>query len=360
MTHSFLFQYIAAPTLFLCGLAGCYIPRLIRANSQRASTFLQAGQSIAAGVFVAAGLMHLLPDAVASIPSGNKDEFPFVFLAVLCGFVLVFLTDFLVEVTQATSDKTPQQVWQIDRTGDSLSQQQQQLSQQQQQQEQQEQQRTSPSQSQSDTDSGSVTRPMSRTPSASSLPAPYPTSIHRTNNGSVTTPLLVARSDEASEDPFEDNELVKLMSQPRHVLVTLFVALSVHSIIAGLALGTAGNNSTAWAIFAAIIAHKVLAAFALGHSVTLSTVRVPWKQLSLFVAFSITTPLGIIIGALSHIESEITTGYIKAVAAGTFLFLGASHLAIEMKRHAELAPAWVQAVCYLLGTGLMTMLAKWT
>lgn len=75
----------------------------------------------------------------------------------------------------------------------------------------------------------------------------------------------------------------------------LGVALSIHSILEGLALGSQQTISDSKDIFIAIIAHKGLAAYALGATLVdscTSTLRF-WSVIS---SFSLATPLGVIIG----------------------------------------------------------------
>lgn len=105
----------------------------------------------------------------------------------------------------------------------------------------------------------------------------------------------------------------------------LTLVLSVHSIIAGIALGTEDVIKKAVIILLAIIAHKGSAAFAV--TVNLSRAEVPIPKLKKIVAFfSLMTPLGIILGLILTTLLEgraelIVEGVFDALAAGTFLYV---------------------------------------
>lgn len=137
--------------------------------------------------------------------------------------------------------------------------------------------------------------------------------------------------------------------------------LSIHSFLAGAALGTSGVGAVAIVIFIAIVAHKWAASFALAVSLA----RSPLGRVSRFVAFVVFVfflPLGVATGALA---AEWDTAYplvaptLKALAAGTFLYLGTLH---------GLANGTLVARCcdlreftaVVFGFALMAIVAIWT
>ena len=107
--------------------------------------------------------------------------------------------------------------------------------------------------------------------------------------------------------------------------VVLLVVLSIHSVIAGIALGLEAELAASVLVMIAILCHKGSAAFALVVSVIASgagTSRV-WRTLVVFAAM---TPLGIVIGtgASSLLEGQAATlieGSFNALAAGTFVYV---------------------------------------
>jgi zinc transporter 1/2/3 len=113
----------------------------------------------------------------------------------------------------------------------------------------------------------------------------------------------------------------------------LLVVLSVHSLIAGAALGSETQTAQALIILFAIVAHKGTEAFALGVNLIrggLSRTRTR----AIVLVFSTVTPLGILIGALmqatltgdtaAHVE-----GVFDGLAAGTFIYIAAGHIVPE-------------------------------
>lgn len=108
--------------------------------------------------------------------------------------------------------------------------------------------------------------------------------------------------------------------------LALLLALSAHSIIAGIALGVEGDLSTSLLVLLAILFHKGSAAFALVVSSLASGASDKRAKSALF-AFSTMTPLGIGLGTAGSTVLEgqlaaVVTGCFGALAAGTFIYVG--------------------------------------
>ena len=107
--------------------------------------------------------------------------------------------------------------------------------------------------------------------------------------------------------------------------VVLLVVLSIHSVIAGIALGMEAELAASLLVMIAILCHKGSAAFALVVSLIAAGTgnsRV-WRALAIFVAM---TPVGIVIGtgASSLLQGHTATlieGSFNALAAGTFIYV---------------------------------------
>ena len=107
--------------------------------------------------------------------------------------------------------------------------------------------------------------------------------------------------------------------------VVLLVVLSIHAIIAGIALGLEAEVAASVLVMLGILFHKGSAAFALMVSVhaTGADQRRFWTVLTIFVAM---TPLGIGLGTvgLSLLEGRVAMlieGSFTALAAGTFIYV---------------------------------------
>ena len=121
---------------------------------------------------------------------------------------------------------------------------------------------------------------------------------------------------------------LKAHAKQQYILALLTVLiLSIHSLLAGLALGLSSTMATTIMVVIAIMSHKWAASFAL--SVQLNKSHLPLKMsLIAFVIFACMTPLGIISGSLmahQHGSHQLEEAIFNALAAGTFLYIGTLH-----------------------------------
>ncbi len=141
----------------------------------------------------------------------------------------------------------------------------------------------------------------------------------------------------------------------------LVVALSLHSMLAGLALGTQDSFTNGLIIFAAIFVHKATAGFALGVSLARSGIE-KRRSLRLAALFAAMTPIGILLGiALNRIirsgaERHVDAA-VLALAAGTFIYIASLDIIQdEFLRPGSRFMKWLFAT---LGLALMALLALW-
>lgn len=120
----------------------------------------------------------------------------------------------------------------------------------------------------------------------------------------------------------ENNE--KTGKQPIYPFI-LLVVLSIHSVVAGTALGLQSEVVTSVFVMVAILCHKGSAAFALIVSMVAAGVeqRRLWTILGAFAAM---TPLGIVLGTVASELLEGGTAVLieasfNALAAGTFIYV---------------------------------------
>lgn len=142
------------------------------------------------------------------------------------------------------------------------------------------------------------------------------------------------------------------------ILALLF---SVHSFIAGLALGIQSSHpSSAIAILVAILGHKLVEALSLASSFVREGVRLS-TSVSVLAVYCLMTPLGIVAGAsVLELGTEVTAAeaLISGFAAGSFVFLAAH----ELTTHASTSvlSKTLRAFLALGGMGCMAVLAIWT
>jgi len=135
-----------------------------------------------------------------------------------------------------------------------------------------------------------------------------------------------------------------------------FVALGVHCVLEGVALGVNGCTQSFQITFWSIFAHKGLAGFALGK--TLLHAKISWTIYSVVsTLFAIFTPLGIGIGWISTIENPANSvggAIATAIAAGTFLSVATYELIPDL----FMKPGKIveKLVGITLGSGIMILL----
>ena len=132
----------------------------------------------------------------------------------------------------------------------------------------------------------------------------------------------------------------------------LLIALSVHEIFEGIALGVMNTVKECSILFSAIILHKWAAAFALGISFYKSGTEKDLfiKMILLFTSFG---PLGIIIGMIFSDAGNLIKGIMLSISTGTFIYVAASEVIVEefsLSKKTNIKFLW-----FLLG-GLLTFI----
>ena len=143
--------------------------------------------------------------------------------------------------------------------------------------------------------------------------------------------------------------------------VLALVMLSIHSFLAGTALGLSQSVSVLSVILLAILAHKWAASFSLAIQINKSRLTMS-SGLLLFLVFACMTPLGILMGNgiehhLQHIP--LLEPIFSALAAGTFIYLGTLHglnRAIMVRRCCNLK----HFSFVIIGFAIMAVVALWT
>lgn len=103
--------------------------------------------------------------------------------------------------------------------------------------------------------------------------------------------------------------------------------LSVHSFLAGAALGLSMSTSITIMLLIAILGHKWAASFALSVQINKSQMSFRLGML-VFLVFALMVPLGVVCGAAAtHFLSQLPwlVPVFSSLAAGTFLYLGSLH-----------------------------------
>ena len=134
----------------------------------------------------------------------------------------------------------------------------------------------------------------------------------------------------------------------------LMIALSVHSIFEGLALGLQLNEAQVINIVIAILVHKGAAGSSLGISLvkTFPTNFRLCRQM--IVIFSLATPLGVLIGMAIANAGDIYDIIFSSIAAGSFVYIACSEVIVE--EFSIPGNRWLKLLAFLVGAAIITCL----
>lgn len=141
----------------------------------------------------------------------------------------------------------------------------------------------------------------------------------------------------------------------------LVIALSLHSVLAGLALGAQHALDNLLVIVVAILAHKSAEGSALGISLAAAHLA-PRRAHALLLLFALTTPLGVLLGVgVDHFTSAAPGTLFEAImlslTGGTFLYIAAVDIIQdEFLRPGSRIAKWLLATAGLV---LSALLAIW-
>jgi len=106
------------------------------------------------------------------------------------------------------------------------------------------------------------------------------------------------------------------------------IALSIHGLFEGTALGVQHDLKDAIFLSVAIISHKWAESFTLGLSFARSSTDTS-SHIRMITLFAIFTPLGITLGIFVLGADALTQGIFLAISAGTFIYISASEVIVE-------------------------------
>ncbi|RZC48276.1 hypothetical protein C5167_041217 [Papaver somniferum] len=157
----------------------------------------------------------------------------------------------------------------------------------------------------------------------------------------------------------------------RHKVITqvLELGILVHSVIIGVAVGVSQSPSTIKPLIAALTFHQFFEGIGLGGCITqakFDTKYVAW----MCAFFALTTPGGIAVGiGITNVYSEtsptalIVQGVMNAAAAGILIYMSLVDLLaaifMDPKLQENSMLQFSSYVSLLLGAGAMSLIAKW-
>ena len=133
----------------------------------------------------------------------------------------------------------------------------------------------------------------------------------------------------------------------------LMIALSVHSIFEGLALGISLDFQTVINMVIAIVVHKGAAGSSLGISLV-KTFPNDFKLCRWLVfTFSLATPIGVILG-MCLAGADLANVICSSLAAGSFVYIACSEIIVE--EFSIPGNRWLKLGAFLFGATIITML----
>lgn len=134
----------------------------------------------------------------------------------------------------------------------------------------------------------------------------------------------------------------------------LLLALSIHSIFEGLALGLAPTETGAVNMIIAVCIHKCAASLSLGISLV-KTFPDNFKLCRwLIFTFACATPLGVGIGMAVAGAGDIYSVIFSSIAAGSFVYIGANEVVVE--EFSVVGNRWFKLLAFLAGATIITCL----
>lgn len=131
----------------------------------------------------------------------------------------------------------------------------------------------------------------------------------------------------------------------------LVIVLSFHSILAGFVMGLDTDINSVLIVFLALISHHWIESFALGASLLRSSVH-PKPMGMLILFFACMAPTGVICGMLlisvmTEEATEVLEAYMVGIAAGSFLYVATIDILVE--EFLIVRDKWMKTIALLFG-----------
>ncbi|KAJ3669048.1 hypothetical protein LUZ60_010998 [Juncus effusus] len=161
----------------------------------------------------------------------------------------------------------------------------------------------------------------------------------------------------------------KKLIRHRVIAQVLELGIIVHSVIIGMSVGASQSPSTIRPLIVALNFHQFFEGLGLGSCISQAKFRLK-SVMTMSLFFSLTTPVGVIIGigiSSSYNENShtalIVEGVLDSAAAGILIYMSLVDLLAEDFMNPRVQSRgklqFMINVFLLLGTGLMSLLAKW-
>ncbi|XP_030042430.1 zinc transporter ZIP1-like [Microcaecilia unicolor] len=171
----------------------------------------------------------------------------------------------------------------------------------------------------------------------------------------------LSRKTEPLEDPSDPHVHLNFEVHVSFRSLILFCSLSIHSAFSGLSIGLQTNYSSTIQICIAVMIHKVIIIFSLSLKLVNSRIRPQWL-LAYISIFSLITPVGIGVGILISMkraaEFALIQAILEGIAAGIFLYVTCLEI-LTQELNAPGKPL-LKTLFIVLGFSVMALIAIWT
>lgn len=355
-------KLVAIGSIMVAGATGITIPLLGRRKSFLATdgNLFTAAKAFAAGVILATGFVHMLPDASENLtneclPSRPWSEFPFAGFLAMMSALVTLLADFVgTQMYERKREKMKSEKLGFDGLLDSVS--------------------------------PAGVKPVDRPPAEkgkdgkvfgeeeSIVGIHAHAGAHGHAHGARDGHVVEVYDHHADDGDghghshgFDDGN-----SEARHTVVSQVLELGIvsHSVLIGLSLGVSHSPCTIRPLVAALSFHQFFEGFALGGCIA----QAKFKQMSTIIMscfFAFTTPAGIAVGiGLARFYNPsspgalIVEGILDAISSGILIYMALVDLiAADFMSKRMRCNKRLQVVSYFalfLGASLMSSLAIWS
>ncbi|MFS7928674.1 putative zinc/iron permease [Helianthus anomalus] len=348
-----ILKFLAIATILVAGILGVTIP-LVSKNYgffKTDSSLFFSTKAFGAGVILATGFVHMLPEATEALtnpclPESPWSQFPFSGFIAMMAALITLLVDFI--CTQYYESKQKKQIEDVkdEHVGDS--------------------------------DSESLRVPLvvnenhevfgEEDGGGIHIVGIHAHAAHHSHNHNEVTVHSEGRSHMHPHGFIDDDD----EGGARHVVVAQVLELGIlsHSILIGLSLGVSQSPCAIRPLLVALSFHQLFEGFALGGCISQAKLR-PLHSTIMACFFAITTPLGVGIGAVicsfynpNSPRGLVIEGVLDAISGGILIYMALVDLiAADFMTKKMRCNVRLQAVSYValfLGAGLMALLAIWS
>ena len=337
-----------AAGLFVLTLACCYLPFMFRSFKTN-KKLIGLANSMAGGIFLSAGLIHIIPEATELFDEGedhDHSDFPWVSFTMICSFGLILFLDRVVLPSHSGHghghESHSSQSDQNQMVGNQGSE--------------------DPDHQHAPNDQrlqiptlanpvhetehhGEVAITTPHVPTPDNQVSPTPPSLE---NGDATRQIANPHSNEGSPGDQPSGKEKKNPLGPYAIMI----AMGLHAIFEGLALGIMTNFASFIGFLIAIVFHKWAESIAVGISFLKNKVS-KWKRMAAFIIFSLLTPVGVIIGLLVSNANSKAQGIVLAVSGGNFIYIAVAEIITEEFGYKE-GILW-RFLAFWIGVGIMIL-----